>query len=81
MNDNPNVATSETQTKRILEYMNNGGHLTPLDALRKFGSFRLSVIIFNISKQIGRPVNRKRVQVTNTEGKPVWVMEYWLEKK
>lgn len=80
-NENLNTARSETQTKRILEYMNNGGHLTPLDALRKFGSFRLSAIIFNLSKNIGRPVNRKRVKVTNPEGKEVWVMEYWLDKK
>ena len=37
-----------TQTKRILEHLQEGKTLTPLEALDMFGTFRLGSIIFNL---------------------------------
>lgn len=42
MNDNPNKQSSETQRKRILDYLRKGGTLTQLEAFAKFGCFRLA---------------------------------------
>lgn len=39
-----------TQEEMVLEYLKAGNSLTPLDALQKFGCFRLSAVIFNLKK-------------------------------
>ena len=75
INDNKN---SESQTKRILAYLRAGNRITPLEALRKFNCFRLGARIADIEKIIGYAPNRKRVKVTNADGKEVYVCQYWL---
>ena len=76
INDNP--ATSASQTQRILAYMREGNAITPIEALSKFGSFRLGARISDIAKIIGYAPHRKRVQAKNREGKQVYVQQYWL---
>ena len=75
-NDNPEVFSS--QVSKILSYMNEGHTITPLEALEKFGSMRLSAVIMQIEKRIGYPPKRDRVKVKNRFGKEVWVARYWL---
>ena len=48
MNINENHAASKSQTDRILEYMLAGNSITPLEALEKFGCFRLGARIGDI---------------------------------
>jgi len=38
----------EDQSNRILEYLKEGNSVTPMDALRLFGCFRLSARIFDL---------------------------------
>lgn len=78
MNDNPNTATSASQTKQILEYMKQGNKITPLEALRKFGCFRLTSRIWDIERLTGVRIKRERIKVQNAEGKQVYVMQYSL---
>ena len=40
-----------TQTQRILIYLKTGKSLTPLDALKKFGCFRLAARISDLRSQ------------------------------
>ena len=40
-----------SQLKQIKNYLLNGNKITPLEALQKFGSFRLSAIIYNLKKE------------------------------
>ena len=40
----------KSQKENILEYLQIGNKITPLEALYKFGSFRLSAIIFELRK-------------------------------
>ena len=40
----------KTQKEEILNYFQSGGVLTPIDALRKFGCFRLAAIVFDLKK-------------------------------
>jgi len=74
MNENPNTATSASQTKQILEYLQQGNTITPLEALRKFGCFRLTSRIWDIEQLTGIRPKRERVKVTNAQGQQVYVM-------
>ncbi len=65
--------THDSQRIRILRYMAQGFSVTPLSALRKFGSLRLSERVREIEAE-GWPVERKRV---NIRGKRV--MSYYLQ--
>lgn len=78
MNDNHNKATSASQTKQILDYLKQGNKITPLDALRKFGCFRLTSRIWDIERLTGIRPKRERIKVTNADGQQVYVMQYSL---
>lgn len=77
-NDNPGVFAS--QVSRIQSYLKEGHKITPLEALDKFGSMRLSAVIKEIEKREGYPPHRDRVQVRNRFGKDVYVARYWLDE-
>ena len=40
-----------SQLKQIKNYLLNGNKITPLEALYKFGSFRLSAVIFELRQE------------------------------
>jgi len=42
---------SYSQNSRILSYLQRGKSLTPLDALNKFGCFRLGARIYDLKEQ------------------------------
>ena len=42
---------SESQNKQILDYLEIGNKITPLEALYQFGCFRLSAVIFNLRQE------------------------------
>lgn len=42
---------AKTQKEKIRDYLVNGGTLTPLDALEKFGCFRLATRVFELKKE------------------------------
>ena len=64
-----------SQDKAILEYLKTGKRITPMDALKEFGCFRLSARIYNL-KQEGHEIMTHRV----TKGKKSWA-EYQLIKE
>ena len=41
----------KSQKENILEYLQIGNKITPLEALYKFGSFRLSAVIFELRQE------------------------------
>ena len=41
----------KSQRENILEYLEIGNKITPLEALYQFGSFRLSAIIFELRQE------------------------------
>lgn len=49
-----------TQSKQILSDLKAGKHITPLDALRDYGSFRLGARIYDL-KQDGHQISTQRV--------------------
>ena len=73
-NWNPESAAS--QRSQIAAYLMAGNHITPLEALNKFGSLRLSAVIFDLKKQ-GYKINS--AQVKTASGK--YVGDYWIDEK
>ena len=65
-----------TQANKILFWLKQGHSITPLEALKKFGSFRLGARIYEL-KQRGYNIERKFV-ITNSKKH---VAEYRLEEK
>lgn len=55
---------TKSQAQRILEYLQLGNGITPLEALNLFGCFRLSARIADIKKQ-GYPVVTEVVSVNS----------------
>tara|TARA_R100000234_G_C4967937_1_gene164833 strand:+ start:388 stop:651 length:264 start_codon:yes stop_codon:yes gene_type:complete len=45
----------DSQAERILDCLERGNSITPLDALNNYGCFRLAPIIFNLRKE-GYPI-------------------------
>ena len=73
-NYNPNEAQFGSQAKRILDYMLEGHRITPIEALEKFGSFRLGARIADLRAD-GHDIKSEFVK-TDT-GKHV--KSYWIE--
>lgn len=65
----------KNQCQDILEALQAGDRLTPLDALDRFDCFRLSARIYDLKKQ-GHNIQTRRV-VTPT-GK--YIIEYYMER-
>ena len=65
-----------TQTDAILDYLNRYGRITPIDALRELGCFRLAARIHDLEQQ-GYVIPRRTVtQVGKKTGRKVRFTEY-----
>lgn len=71
--------STETQCKRLLDYMRGGGKVTSLDALSEFGIARLASRVSDLRKR-GYPVMSEWVEVENRFGERVRVKRYWMEE-
>ena len=55
---------SATQNNQILNHLHAGNSITPLDALKLFGCFRLGARIYDL-KQQGHSIESKPLRVGN----------------
>lgn len=62
-----------SQSKQVKHYLESGGKLTPIEALDKFGCFRLAAIVYNL-KEEGLEVKTKMIK----NGQKTYA-EYYLE--
>lgn len=51
-------STAATQSARILRWLKTGRSITPMDALQRFGCFRLAARIYDLRKE-GYQIVRK----------------------
>lgn len=65
-----------TQAARILAWLESGRSITPLEALDRFGCFRLGARILELRRQ-GHAI-ASRMVVATAEGKRV--AQYWLQR-
>ena len=68
----------ETQNKQIRQYLESGRVISPLDALYKFGCFRLSARIYDLRHEGMRIMARTRRIISG--GKPKHITEYYVKK-
>lgn len=62
-----------SQNKQIANYLNKGKKLTPIDALNKFGCFRLAARIADLRNQ-GLNIETTIIKLKNNKQ----VAQYWL---
>lgn len=68
----------ETQNKLIAEHLNSGRSLTALEALHRFGCFRLSARIWDLKKR-GMAIQRTWKTVKSVSGDDKQIVEYKLK--
>ena len=56
------MSERQSQSEKILAHLQAGKTLTPMDALRLFGCFRLGGRVFDLRKQ-GHPIKSELVEV------------------
>lgn len=78
MNNNENVSVTETQKKRLMEFFKTGQKITSLEAMKDLGIYRLSARMSEM-ENVGIPISRESIQVTNRYGQEVRVKRYWVE--
>lgn len=64
-----------TQCDRILQYIEENGSITQLDALREFGCMRLASRMCDI-KKMGYPVKKEMETAKNRYGEPISYARY-----
>jgi hypothetical protein len=62
-----------SQNQKIANYLNKGRKLTPIDALNKFGCFRLAARIADLRNQ-GLNIETTIIKLKNNKQ----VAQYWL---
>ncbi len=67
----------ETQNKLIAQHLESGHTITALEALHRFGCFRLSARIWDLKKQ-GLDIESRTKKITS-DGKQKVVVEYKLK--
>ena len=67
----------ETQNKLIAQHLESGHTITALEALHRFGCFRLSARIYDLRKR-GLDIESRRRKITS-DGKQKVVVEYKLK--
>lgn len=67
-----------SQNKKILEYMQRHGAITPVEAIREFGCMRLSARIHDLRAE-GHNVRSEMVNGKNRDGDPVRYARYWVD--
>lgn len=77
MNENENIATSESQNNKIFDYMKDGNRITALDALKLFGCFRLSARIRDLRDRY--PEMEIRTEMVTLANKKR-VAQYYINK-
>lgn len=66
-----------TQKQRVLDYIEQFGSISSMEAIQSFGATRLSVIIFNLRKR-GYNIETVRCEGTDRFGNPMRYARYYL---
>lgn len=69
-----------TQCDRILQYLEDFGSITQLQAIADLGCMRLASRVSDI-KKMGIPIRRRMVTGTNRYGEKTAFAEYYIEKE
>lgn len=70
-----------TQKKRILNYINIYGSITPLDAFRDLGITKLATVISLMKREDGITFYQHYESSYNRFGEKVYYMRYWTDEE
>ena len=68
------------QCKRVYEYMEEFGSITPMEGFADLGVTRLADVVYNLKKRHGIEVETEMISVENRYGEKCRVAKYRLEK-
>ena len=69
---------TDTQKKKILQYLLQGNYITPMIAVEKFNCMKLTNRIAELQKQYDLRIDRMYNTKVNEDGNRVVYMSYWL---
>lgn len=69
------------KTKKVLEYLQDEGHINSWEAIKYFGATRLSSIIFNLRYKYNLDIRSERKEFTDRYGDKSYFVDYVLEEK
>lgn len=72
----------DTQNRMILQHLESGKPITPLEALNLYGCFRLSARIFELREELreqGLEIITGKKKVVDRFGNEKIVAQYWLK--
>jgi hypothetical protein len=73
-NINLNEQSYESQSKMIKEYLLSGGSISPLDALKMFGCFRLGARIWDLRHKEGMDIKKETLVLDNNKRVAVYTL-------
>ena len=66
--ENEQANSTSTQEAQILAALLAGDELTPADALKRFGCFRLAAVIFKLKRK-GHPIQKTPINIMGRHGR------------
>ena len=67
------------KTKKVMEYLQDEGHINSLEAIKYFGATRLSSIIYNLRYKYNLNIISKKKEFTDRYGDKSYFVDYVLE--
>jgi hypothetical protein len=68
----------DSQVVMVLNHLKSGAEITPLEALKKYGAYRLSDVIFKLRREGFNIVTTRTAMQTNPSGKRIQYAIYKL---
>ena len=65
------------QTELVLQYIKDHKNITPAEAMRELGIYRLGARIYDLRRE-GLPIQSGWLEVNNRYGEKTRVKQYWL---
>lgn len=72
--------TFSKQKRRVLDYIETYGSITPLDAFRDLGITKLATVVSQMKTENGITFYQYYEPSYNRFGEKVYYMRYWLDK-
>ncbi len=69
-----------TQNDRIIQYMDEFGSITQMQALSDLGIMRLASRIHDL-REMGHPIKKRMIESKNRYGEHVSFAEYYMERE
>ena len=66
----------KTQCERIMDYLDDYGSITPIEALQDLGIMRLAARIHDVASKHGYPIKKETVKSRNRYGETIHYTKY-----